>query len=60
MSLSQKSASDKNQKDTYVKDMNSALVGRIIQIRQEIVDLLTILDHMETRVSKDNVYWETK
>lgn len=58
MNLSQKSASDEHQKDVYVKDLNSSLVTRIIQIRKEIIDLLAILDDMEKRVSKNHVFRE--
>lgn len=60
MSLSHKSASEKDKQEKYVKDMNSTLVARMIQIRQEIVDLLVILDDMETRVSNNKMYWESK
>jgi hypothetical protein len=60
MSLLQKSLSDENQKDNYVKDLNSTLVSRIIQIRKEIIDLLAILDDMEERVSKNHVFRESK
>lgn len=60
MNLSQKSASDEHQKDAYVKDLNSSLVTRIIQIRKEIIDLLAILDDMEGRISKNHVFRESK
>ena len=56
MSLSRKTSSGENQKDNDVKDMNSSLVTRIIQIRKEIIDLLAILNDMESRVSHDHVF----
>jgi len=57
MNLSQKSGKEK---DDYMKDMNSSLVTRIIQIRQEIIDLLMFLDNIEGSVSKNQMFRETK
>jgi uncharacterized protein (UPF0305 family) len=50
-----RSSPEENQQDQdkYVKDMNSTLVARITEIRQEVVDLLVILDDMEARVSSN-------